>query len=644
MNDSPAPDPHSPTTWTSRRLPFAARCVVETEFRSWETIRSLRSACPEPSVCPGPRSASKASTAASTDAPRGPTPARSTPVSPFLITPSRALRTLDTTTDPGAAPVAVLRSGSSTSERCWTEEPTVCSAAEQMSGASVRSLHLRGEDVGDQSYWAWEWSDGRGSVAFATVDRGELRRAVDALTEALPGLVGAETTADRAELEVLLRTAELAPGLRALAEDALASTDAARTDRLRELLMVHRCTAGPLTDPARERDLVAGLASLLVQRTLVAALRQAVAELGPDRVELRVLPSASCAQVPWEILPTGGEADERLLDLARVVTMAPILVRDGDDRRPHPAWAERRTAPPLYIVDPHVGPEHGIGSVLLADEDQAGSRESQQGRWRNRIARHRVDGTLIGDVGEPGFDRNVLSRRLLETQPSRLFYFGHVSSADGKAASSGLVLADSFENYGFGPRTGAHGARRDFTAQDAFVGTLGRSLRLARLADGSGGDAARARRSSFGRGPRHPDVVVAPDGTIRELAGERIWPMPPRVALIACRSGGDLGHPEPFGLVTAFLELGAELVTATRWALFTDAVARHGYGLAATPLGDLAEAVDDVQQSTDPLQALADWQRTRLAAWRSDPGVATSPLTWAAVTNIEAPDRTVREG
>ena len=48
-------------------------------------------------------------------------------------------------------------------------------------------------------------------------------------------------------------------------------------------------------------------------------------------------------------------------------------------------------------------------------------------------------------------------------------------------------------------------------------------------------------------------------------------PMPPRVALLACASGGDYQFDEATGLVAAMILGGAQLVTATLWSLPTAA-------------------------------------------------------------------------
>src|SRR5262249_55283073 len=57
-------------------------------------------------------------------------------------------------------------------------------------------------------------------------------------------------------------------------------------------------------------------------------------------------------------------------------------------------------------------------------------------------------------------------------------------------------------------------------------------------------------------------------------AGEMIatqLPIPPRVALLACASGGDYRFDEAAGLVAAMILGGAQLVTATLWSLPTTA-------------------------------------------------------------------------
>lgn len=114
--------------------------------------------------------------------------------------------------------------------------------------------------------------------------------------------------------------------------------------------------------------------------------------------------------------------------------------------------------------------------------------------------------------------------------------------------------------------------------------------------------------------------------------------MPPRVAIIGCRSGSDPSCEEPFGLVTAFLHAGAHLVTATRWTLYTgETFARAG--CPDDPLDEVAHAVDAIQQLDDPAAGLSAWQRQRLVAWRADGGLPDTPLIWAAIATYDGGNR-----
>lgn len=115
------------------------------------------------------------------------------------------------------------------------------------------------------------------------------------------------------------------------------------------------------------------------------------------------------------------------------------------------------------------------------------------------------------------------------------------------------------------------------------------------------------------------------------------WRMPPRAAIVACASGTDLSDHEPFGLPTAMLSSGARTVLATLWPLPTDHAFRtRELGPIFTSLG---AAIDDCLQDADPVAAINTWQRRRLAAWNAEGGLANSPLTWASVATIHAPDR-----
>ena len=109
---------------------------------------------------------------------------------------------------------------------------------------------------------------------------------------------------------------------------------------------------------------------------------------------------------------------------------------------------------------------------------------------------------------------------------------------------------------------------------------------------------------------------------------------PPRTALIGCNSGGDLAHPDGMGLSMAALASGAQLVTATRWAVPTNrALSRAGDLGDRAPLEDLVLAVDAAHRSAEPVRDLRRWQTERRARWYDGGLPADTPLLWAALTN-----------
>ncbi len=113
-------------------------------------------------------------------------------------------------------------------------------------------------------------------------------------------------------------------------------------------------------------------------------------------------------------------------------------------------------------------------------------------------------------------------------------------------------------------------------------------------------------------------------------------PMPARVALLACASGGDYRFDEATGLVAALILNGAVLVTATLWSLPTTAGFRRfcsDAGESADPMGDVVIAVDTAHDAPEAGRAVNAWQRTQLARWRAGDGTA-SPLYWAALVTF----------
>ena len=113
----------------------------------------------------------------------------------------------------------------------------------------------------------------------------------------------------------------------------------------------------------------------------------------------------------------------------------------------------------------------------------------------------------------------------------------------------------------------------------------------------------------------------------------RRMPMPPRVALLACASGGDYRFDEATGLVAAMVLCGAQLVTATLWSLPTTAGYRRFTGGTADPMADLVVAVDGAHDDDEGGSAINRWQRDRLQQWQSGDSTA-SPLYWAALVTF----------
>ena len=122
--------------------------------------------------------------------------------------------------------------------------------------------------------------------------------------------------------------------------------------------------------------------------------------------------------------------------------------------------------------------------------------------------------------------------------------------------------------------------------------------------------------------------------TASDLMSSRLS-VPPRVALLACASGGDYQFDEATGLVAAMILGGAELVTATLWSLPTAA----GYRLFASttaeadPMAEAIVAVDRAHEAGDAGRAVNAWQREQMRRW-SDGDLTASPLYWAALATF----------
>ncbi|MGW5571995.1 CHAT domain-containing protein [Nocardia thailandica] len=347
-------------------------------------------------------------------------------------------------------------------------------------------------------------------------------------------------------------------------------------------------TTGVLADPDAENAFAQELSRVLLPYALAVQLHDFHQRgIVPH---LRIQPSPRLAQVPWELLAP--DPDIRLLDLADLSLLAPASVVRAPDRAVR-RWAETRDRPVVAVLDPRVPgfrADSELGSVLGRTTPES------------PIARHfSAYGARITPAGglfrRTDTDRDWLAATLA-AGAARLFYLGHVTAAapgSGESEHAALHLTCGPDTRGFAALTRTH---RPLTAKDLLLGT--HTL------------------------DEHP------------VAGRDRYPMPSRVALVACESGGDQRFTEALGLTTAALANGAELVTATRWPLPTDHAFHTLAGVPEDrfPLQEAVCAIDAAHDAVDPIGELAAWQRARLAAWRTRPTAADAPVLWAAPVTV----------
>ena len=287
------------------------------------------------------------------------------------------------------------------------------------------------------------------------------------------------------------------------------------------------------------------------------------------------------AQIPWQLADISAHTDGyRLMELVDVLMAVPSNIVHAP--RAPARWEARRNGPPVLVLDPRVPgqrPDSALGSVLGRPSSQSKLAQHFTERMQRRPVLPDVDGA-VDLFRRRDADRTWLAR-LLALAPSRLVYVGHASSADGRADRAALHLADTAQMPGDADAIGDH---RPLTASDLM------SLRL---------------------------------------------PMPPRVALLACGSGGDYQFDEPAGLVAAMILGGAQLVTATLWSLPTTAAYRQFAAAAGEPdpMADVVVAVDRAHEEPDAGCAVNRWQRDQMRRWR-DGVLSASPLYWGALATF----------
>jgi hypothetical protein len=371
-----------------------------------------------------------------------------------------------------------------------------------------------------------------------------------------------------------------------------------RTDALERAL-----TTGAFAHPERELTVAYKLGVLLLSDQAWQLLLDCAAD---PRPALFVSPSARLASVPWGLLampksappkediiraraaaitfsgPTAARVPWQCGDISactdgyRLMEIVDVLMALPPNIVQSPRlpadWSSRRAAPPLLVLDPRV-PGQRPDSALGSVLGRPSS-ETPLALHFTTLMQHRE---ILPEVAEcvELFRRTDADRgwlaALLERAPSRLLYVGHASAADGDG--------------GYADRAALH------------------------LAE--------------------PDPLTA--AALMSLA----LPMPPRVALLACASGGDYRFDEATGLVAAMVLGGAQVVTATLWSLPTTAGFRqfasaHG---DADPMSEAVIAVDRAHEADEAGSAVNRWQREQMRRWRGGDATA-SPLYWAALATF----------
>ncbi|WP_431231983.1 CHAT domain-containing protein [Mycolicibacterium psychrotolerans] len=305
-------------------------------------------------------------------------------------------------------------------------------------------------------------------------------------------------------------------------------------------------------------------------------------ELVAARKEAVTFTGTTAARIPWQLADIDTVTEGvRLMELVDVVMAVPPNIVHAP--RKAARWSERRGAPALLVVDPRVPgqrPDSALGSVL--------GRPSSEGALSRHFGDLLERRAVLPEVTAPvelfrrsDADRGWLAA-LLQRAPSRMLFVGHASAADrthGYADRAALHLACTAAAEGAAEPVGDH---RPLLASDLMAAQL---------------------------------------------------PAPPRVALLACGSGGDYQFDEATGLVAAMVLCGSELVTATLWSLPTTAGYRRFTGRAEDPMAEVVMAVDDAHEADDAVLSVNRWQRAQMRRWR-DGDATASPLYWAAVVTF----------
>lgn len=449
---------------------------------------------------------------------------------------------------------------------------------------------IRAADAGD-TYLSWRWLDEKDAPFAARIAAHQASSVLEHLDTALISPLPGETSAQALQRGLTIGAFSSAEGERKLAA---------------------KLTSVFLPSELREQ---------IVRRTSSGA-----------RVQVRVTPSPALARLPWEL--TVIDSSRRLIEVADVVYDPPSIITSN--RRDNYTWHELRAEPAVFVIDPQVPGQRGPDSLRPTLATGADQRPLKKRLRSYRAAgmvcasyQGRIDPTLSGQ----SFTRKELSYQLRSGLRSRLFYFGHVSSTPAEPGTASLHLTDTTAMWGMAE-----------TLSDSAI-----SITAATVHDSGQHRPLSALDLMLGTTMTADPTVWNYYGADRPQLGRELWPMPPRVAMIACEGGVDYRSSETFGLVMAMIDSGSELVTTTRWTLPTDhGVRGHRQELppGVLPTVDLALEVDHSHTLDNPIRHLADWQRNQLRHWQDsgDGAVQYSPLWWASLISTEATRRAPMTG
>ncbi|GLZ37796.1 CHAT domain-containing protein [Actinokineospora sp. NBRC 105648] len=335
--------------------------------------------------------------------------------------------------------------------------------------------------------------------------------------------------------------------------------------------LVRSITHGPLLDHPRETALAERLARALLPARLAAELNELLTQ--GVRPHLRIQPSPSTAQVPWEALRV--DEGERVIHHADVSVLPPATVRNAPDRRVSPFTPDGQV---VAVLDPRVpgfDDNSALGSVLgsialLPEEplthllDIHGSRREDQ-------------------------DRDYLATALVDA--SRFLYVGHVTTG-AHGLDARLHLSCRADTTGRAAPIGAH---RPLTAADIVLGH-------------------RPGPPSPWRTPNRAALIACESG------GDLRFAEPTGLTTALVHTGAEYVVATRWTLPT---DAGLAHLARTPPSTST--------------LAPAITAIHRAQRSATPIGALGAWQQDQATRWEQTADPAHTPLIWAAFATTWAP-------